>query len=108
MLAMLFEALVYVMALYGLITAIGNLIDSLALRVRLGKTSYKLVLSVKNQEETIEGIIRSIFEDELFRDKDTHTKVVVIDKGSTDETLKILHKLQEDYENLEVIADTEK
>lgn len=108
MLRIIFESFIYVMALYGFFTAVGNLIDSLSKRVRIDKASYKLVISVKNQEQTIEGIIRGIFEDELFRDKDSNSKVVVIDKGSTDETIKILKKLQQDYENLEVVEELEK
>lgn len=108
MLKIIFESFMYVMALYGFVTVIGNLIDSLSRRVKMDKASYQLVISVKNQEQTIEGIIRGIFEDELFRNKDSNVKVVVIDKGSTDETIKILKKLQKDYENLEVIEDLER
>lgn len=107
MLRMVFEAFVYVMALYGFITIVENMIDSLAKKARVNKTSYKLVLSVKNQQESIEGVIREIFGDELFNDKNLNTRVIVIDKGSTDETVKILRKLQEDYENLEVIEEEE-
>ena len=105
MLEIVFDAFVYVLALYGLITLIKGLLWKNEGKVKSVRTSYKLILTVKNQEDSIEGIIRSIFRDEMFRAKDTNASVVVIDKGSTDETVKILKKLQDIYENLEVIQD---
>lgn len=105
MLFKLFEALVYVLALYGLLNIVGNFLDSLIKDVRFTKTNYNLVLSVKNQQDNIEAVIRAIFEDELFRRGTPDCKVVVIDKGSSDETLPILKKLQKEFTNLEVVEE---
>jgi len=107
MLARITEALIYVLAMYGGICIVGAIIDHFLSGSRYVKQKYELVLTVKNQQDNIEGIIRSIFEDELFKNSGPECKVVVIDKGSDDDTIKILKKLSYEYNNLEVVIEEE-
>jgi len=105
MLARVIEALIYVLALYGLVNIVEAVLNYFSQSSHFRKQKYELVLTVKNQQDNIEGVIRTIFEDELFRRSGPECKVVVIDKGSEDETVKILERLAREYENLEVIVD---
>ena len=99
------EVIILVLALYGCACLIGAFIDYLLNGSRYKKQKYKLILTVKNQQDNIEDVIHSIFKDELFKNSGPECKVVVIDKGSDDDTVDILRKLACQYENLEVILE---
>lgn len=61
--------------------------------------SESFVLFVKNQEASIEGIVRSAVWRELSqRGGRTVDDIVVVDLGSGDETFEILMRLQNEYE----------
>lgn len=101
------EVIMFVLAIYGCICLINDFIDYIVNSYRFRKQKYELILTVKNQEDNIEGVIHSIFKDELFKNSGPDCKVVVIDKGSDDDTVKILRKLACQYENLEVVLEGE-
>ncbi|MEG2381255.1 MAG: glycosyltransferase [Oscillospiraceae bacterium] len=63
--------------------------------------STHIVLSVKNQEDTIEGVIRAIAWEPC------DGEIVVIDLGSDDDTPKILHKLEREYDFLHCMTKSE-
>jgi glycosyltransferase involved in cell wall biosynthesis len=73
-----------------------------------GKRSAKLVLIVKDQEESIEGIVKNIAACELIKKAMTDGELTVIDTGSTDRTVDILRKLEKDYEFIKVMTENEK
>ena len=54
------------------------------------------VLTVKNKEESIEGIVRSIAW-QIMTNPDTLRELVVLDLGSQDQTFLILKKLSQEY-----------
>jgi glycosyltransferase involved in cell wall biosynthesis len=64
----------------------------------------RLVLLVKNKEDSIEGILHILMNstDGFFEE------LIVADMGSDDETLKILLKLSEKYGNLKILSEKEK
>lgn len=105
MLARAAEIIMIVMALYGCICLISAFIGYIFSRTSHTKQKYELILTVKNQQDNIEDVIRSIFRDELFKNSGPDCKVKVIDKGSDDDTIKILNKLAREYENLEVVEE---
>lgn len=88
----------------------------LAKKIKLNKKIFissnnngHVILVTKNQEETIEGIIRSIAWNLINRCKDqcTITDIIIFDTGSTDDTLFILEKLSKEYEFLHLMSKKE-
>jgi len=61
---------------------------------------YAVVIPAKNEEENIENTVESIIHQTLPPEC-----VLIIDDGSTDETLNILKSLEEKYENLKHIVN---
>ena len=62
-----------------------------------------IIITVKNQQETIEGIIRSVVWKSLNNSNGGIVpNILVVDMGSTDETLNILKRLNIEYNFIEV------
>ena len=62
-----------------------------------------IIVTVKNQQETVEGIIRSIVWRSLNKSYyGVVPNILIVDMGSTDDTLKILEKLHNEYEFIKV------
>ena len=55
------------------------------------------IIAVKNQEEKIEGFMRSILFRILYGKEDNVKNVIITDLGSNDKTKVIAKKLEEDY-----------
>ena len=68
----------------------------------------KLVLIVKNQGDTIEGVLRNVLPRNFIRKLMPGGKLTILDMGSKDDTLEILQKLEIDYPCLEVLKQGEK
>ncbi len=63
------------------------------------------VMAVRNQEETIEGMIRSAAWKSVARQGGrTINDIVVLDLGSEDETREILQKLEQEYDFVHVMS----
>lgn len=103
-----FEVFVCVLAAYGFITLIHELILSIKQNRSYKNSMVKLVLMVKNQGETIEGVLRNVLPRDFLRKLMPGGKLIILDMGSKDETLDILRKLERDYECLEVLKRSEK
>ena len=71
-------------------------------------SQVKLVLIVRNQGETIEGVLRNVLPRDFIRKLMPGGKLHVLDMDSDDDTLDILRKLEKDYECLEVLRKSEK
>jgi hypothetical protein len=100
--------IVCILALYGLISLILSVVNTICDRAGIKNERIKLVLIVKNQQDTIEGVIRNILAGNLLRRIMSGRKLTIIDIKSTDETLKILQVLKDDYEWLEILCEDEK
>ncbi len=68
-----------------------------------------IIITVKNQQDTIEGIIRSIVWKSLNskRGGGNVPNILVVDMGSIDETPEILKRLCVEYDFIEVTDNTE-
>lgn len=99
----MFNVFVYILALYGAVYLVIGFVDSVRKKLKNENKSVKFILLVKNQEDSIEGIIRGLFFQNLFRDIITLDRFTVVDMGSADDTLKILEKLKRDYQYLNVV-----
>lgn len=108
MLRIIFEFFIYVFAIYGFIIFIVDLADSIYRRARSRDTEVKLLLVVKDQEENIEGIIRNVFLGDFPGKAMAGGRLIVVDLGSVDNTVHILSRLKQYYENMEIITKDEK
>ncbi len=100
---MVFQIIVWTLAIYGLIEIIINIFNSIALVNKNIKDMY-ILIAVKNQEDTIEGIIRSIvFKNIYNKNEGLFNNIIIADMGSTDQTLNILKRLTKEYSFLKII-----
>ena len=61
-------------------------------------------MAVKNQEDKIEGFLRSILFKILYGKEDNIKNIIVADLKSKDKTKEIAKKMGEDYEILKVVS----
>ena len=94
---LIFNTIFWTLAFYGLFEIVKNILYT-ATYTHLKSEGIYLILAVKNQEDKVEGIIRSI----LFRiiyGKDEFLKsIIVSDLKSKDSTKEILKKISEENE----------
>lgn len=100
--------LLWVFAIYGFIYFIMRLFISLPPIKRRKKGVYTLVVSAKNQEEAIEGVVRSfILQSSLDSTEEKLLQIVLLDLGSEDETPKIMEKLGREYSVVKLLKPEE-
>lgn len=90
------EGLIWTLALYGLIEIIKT-IYYVCTCTKLESDGIYFIIAVKNQEEKIEGFMRTILFRILYGKEESIKNIIVSDLGSTDNTKQILQKLQQDY-----------
>ena len=93
---MLYKPLIYVGSYFGLFSAIFFLITLFENRKRLSKTAKKfpsatIIIPAYNEEKTVAATIKSVLALDYPKDK---LKILVIDDGSTDNTLSIARQFE--------------
>ncbi|MCF0124648.1 MAG: hypothetical protein HUJ68_02635 [Clostridia bacterium] len=93
----------WTLAIYGFLEIIKNIIY-ISTYTNFKSDGIYMIVAVKNQEEKIEGFLRSsLFK--LFYGKEEYLKnIIVADLRSTDRTKDIAKKLAEEYEYIEVLS----
>lgn len=76
--------------------------------ISLENSNIRFVLLIKDQEETIEGAVRSIFQGGILENITQDNILYIVDMGSTDKTIDILHRLKGIYQNMEVLLIEDK
>jgi len=99
---------VLLLAVYGAVAIAASIINAVRCRFSSDDQGVKLVLMVKDQQETIEGIVRCVFSGDFLRKTLPNGKFIILDMGSDDETPEILKRLKDIYEYLEVLGINEK
>lgn len=92
----------WTLALYGLYEIIKNIIYINTYTKFKSKGIY-LIIGVKNQEEIIEGFLRSILFKILYGREEYFRNIIIADLESTDKTKEISKKLAKEYECLKVV-----
>ena len=92
----------WTLALYGLFEIIKTIIYITAY-TKMQSDGIYIIIAVKNQEEKIEGFLRSILFKILYGKEDYLKNVIVADLKSTDKTKEIAKKLSKDYDCLKVL-----
>ena len=94
--------IIWTLALYGLFEIIKNIIY-ICTYTKLSTKGIYFIIAVKNQEEKIEGFMRSILFRILYGKEECIKNVIVTDLGSNDRTRDIIEKLQSDYKFINLV-----
>ena len=101
MLQFLLNTVFWTLAIYGLFEIIKNIIY-ISTYTKFQSDGIYVILAVKNQEDKIEGFLRSILFKILYGREEYLKNIIVADLNSTDNTKEIAKKLSRDYELLKV------
>ena len=98
------NTIIWTLAIYGAFEIIKTIIE-ICTYTNLKSNGIYLIIAVKNQENKIEGFIRTIMFRMIYGKEDIIKNIIVADLDSTDETPEILNKLQKDYEGAIVVSN---
>ncbi len=101
MLEFVFNTVFWTLAIYGLFEIVKNIIY-INSYTNFKSDGIYVIIAVKNQEDKIEGFLRSIIFKILYGREEYLKNVIVADLQSTDNTKEIAKKLSNDYEILKV------
>ena len=95
------NAIIWTFAIYGLFEIIKNIIY-ICTYTNLRSEGIYLILAVKNQENKIEGLIRTILFRILYGKEENIKDIIIADLDSNDNTKQILEKLQNEYSEIKI------
>ena len=95
------NGVIWVLALYGLFEIIKNIIY-ICTYTNLKSDGIYVIIATKNQENKIEGFLRTLLFRIMYGKEECVKDVIVTDLNSSDDTMKILEKLSKDYDNIKV------
>ena len=98
----LFNVIFWTLAIYGLFEIVKTIIY-LFTYTKFQSDGIYLIIAVKNQEEVIEGFLRSSLFKILYGKEDYIKNVIVSDLKSEDRTKEIAKKLEKEYDCLRVV-----
>ena len=101
MLEFIVNGIFWILALYGLFEIIKNIIY-ICTYTNLKSDGIYIIIEKKNQENRIEGFLRTFLFRIMYGREEEIKDIIVTDLDSTDETMKILNKLSKDCENIKV------
>lgn len=103
MLEFVLSTIFWTLALYGLFEVIKNIIY-VSTYTKFKSDGIYLIIAAKNQENIIEGFLRSSIFKILYGREENIRNIIVADLKSKDKTKEIAKKLSEDYEFLKVTS----
>lgn len=103
MLEFITNTIFWTLAIYGLFEIIKNIIY-ISTYTRFKSDGIYVIIAVKNQEEKIEGFMRSILFKILYGREEYLKNIIVADLNSSDNTKDIVRKLSKDYDILKVTS----
>ena len=102
MLDFIINGIFWVLALYGLLEIIKNIIY-ICTYTNLKSDGIYVIIAAKNQENKIEGFLRTLLFRIMYGKEECVKDVIVTDLNSSDDTMKILEKLSKDYNEIKVV-----
>ncbi len=103
MLQFVLSTIFWTLAIYGLFDVIKNIIY-ISTYTKLKADGIYVIIAVKNQEEKIEGFLRSLIFKILYGREEILKNIIVADLESSDNTKEIAKKLSKDYEIIKVTS----
>lgn len=101
MVEFILNTILWTLAIYGFIEIIKNVLYIFTY-TRLKSDGIYFIIAVRNQENKIEGFLRSVLFRFLYGNEENVKDVIVADLGSKDTTKEILEKMQKDYPEIKV------
>jgi len=95
------NAILWTLALYGLFE-IAKTILWICTYTRQQSDGIYVILAVKNQEEKLEGFMRTFLFRLLYGKEENIKEIMIADLDSTDHTYEVASKLGHDYDNLHI------
>ena len=103
MIGFIIKTIFWTFTLYGIFEFIKNVIYVTTYTNMKANGTY-VIIAVKNQEDKIEGFLRSILFKILYGREEYLKNIIVADLESSDNTKEIAKKMSKDYEALKVIS----
>ena len=95
------NTILWTLALYGLFEIVKTIIN-IYTYTNLKSDGIYVIIAVKNQENNIEGFLRSFLFRVIYGKEEFIKNIIVTDLDSKDETINILNRLEKDYECIKV------
>ena len=95
------NTILWTLALYGLFEIIKTIINIFTY-TNLKSDGIYMIIAVKNQENRIEGFLRSLLFRIVYGKEEFIKDIIITDLDSSDDTPIILNKLQKEFEELKV------
>ena len=95
------NTVLWTLAIYGLFEIIKTIIN-IYTYTNLKSDGIYMIIAVKNQENKIEGFLRSFLFRVIYGKEEFIKDIIIADLDSNDETPIILDKLQKEYEELKI------
>lgn len=103
MLLNVLRCIICILAVYGLLTLVLNLSESISCRFTGHRPKVRAVLLVQDAEEQIEYIVRYAVKKEYAARVFSDMRLVIIDMDSADNTYVLLEKLQQNFPSIQVL-----
>ena len=97
----IFNIIMWTLALYGLFEIIKAVINIFTY-TNLKSDGIYMIIAVKNQENKIEGFLRSLLFRVIYGKEEFVKDIIITDLDSSDETPIILNKLEQEYKELKI------
>ena len=97
----IFNTILWTLALYGLIEIVKTIIR-IYTYTNLKSDGIYIIVAVKNQENRIEGFLRSFLFRMLYGKEENIKDIIVADLDSNDDTPNILSKLNKEIDGIKV------
>ena len=98
----IYNTIIWTLALYGLFEIIKTIIN-ICTYTNLKSDGIYMIIAVKNQENKIEGFLRSILFRLIYGKEEFIKDIIVTDLDSKDETHIILDKLNKEYNEIKIV-----
>lgn len=102
MMNFILSTIFWTLAFYGLFEIVKNILY-INTYTKFKSDGIYVIIAVKNQEEKIEGFLRSTLFKILYGKEEYLKNIIVADLKSTDKTKEIAKKLADEYDYLKVI-----
>lgn len=102
MLDFIINCILWVCALYGIIEIVKNAIYIHSCN-KIKTEGIHMIVAVKNQEDKIEGFLRSLNFRIIYGKEDCVENIIVLDLNSTDKTKHIIENFSSDYPNIKIL-----